>query len=265
MSSQLLALPRELQWLIFDVFLAPLTIKRTPALDIYALPHQWPEHPDLGSFLTLASACKGVRTEALSYFEQRCLRKMTFYFDNMLSLYKFHQAVTSLKPEYSSARFSLRTRCPQICPNLSATENDETHQFMKQNTSDLDWERLGPDWYSYGGPTKEGSHKCEAMGSQCVHAVKHRGKAIIDIIHFEGQNGLKLVHRGIRSLRSSNYWEMLGTLGALSFKEYDPVKAENSYLQALCDGGESLRRSRGGSRYSEGMEKLVEALDEDDG
>ena len=256
--ATLVGLPRELKWLIFDEFFAAFTI-RPPVLDTYALPNQWPEHPDLRVLLALVSTCKELRAEALSYFEQRCLPTMTFYFDNTPSVYRFYQSVYTRKPEYLSIQFSLRTRCNLVCPNTLAAENEVTHQFMKSNMEVLDWEPLGLGWHIYTGPGEEGWYKWEVMGGLRSHVAKIKGTSIIDAVHISDGGHLKLVHRGIRKLAMSDYCEMTGTLGALDWRCYDKDAVEYAYLEALSVGGEILENNNTNS-YLIGMEKLVSAL-----
>ena len=97
-----------------------------------------------------------------------------------------------------------------------------------------------------------------------MHIVQRRGTAIIDSVDLPGSHQLKLVHRGIRDLNVSDYWEMIGKLGALDWSGYDNDAVEVAYLDALAAGGETIGNARN-SKYLVGMERLVSALCELDG
>ncbi|KAK3711712.1 hypothetical protein LTR37_009489 [Vermiconidia calcicola] len=110
---KLLDLPRDVKWMIFDYFLPDVTA-RAKNENTYALPHEWPENPEL-SYLTdyfaIIDTCDDLRKEAVAYFKPRW--DMVFYFDSLYPLQEIYHRVAALKPEYLSViRFSLRTQAP---------------------------------------------------------------------------------------------------------------------------------------------------------
>ncbi|KAK3720163.1 hypothetical protein LTR37_003987 [Vermiconidia calcicola] len=111
--SKLLDLPRDVKWMIFDHFLPDVTAWAKDE-NTYALPHEWPENPNL-SYLTdyfaIIDTCDSLRNEAIAYSKPRW--NMTFYFDSLYPLRELYHHVASLKPEHlSMIRFSLRTQAP---------------------------------------------------------------------------------------------------------------------------------------------------------
>ena len=254
-TPQLLELPRETKWIIFDLFLKSFTI-RPAILETYALPYQWPGHsPDLSVYLALVSTCKELRAEAQAYFEQRCLPKMTFYFDKVPYLYDFYQDVKAAQPDYLKAmRFSLRSRCQLLCPDPNGSEKKAILIFIMNNTTELIPHLVHTSFSVSERPATEGWY--ESPGGS-LH-VQHRGTTIIDALHMSTHN-LKIVGREIRGLQGSNYLEMTGTFSALDWSGYDHEVVKESYLEALCTGAEELQQNHG-NNYTVGMEKLVMAL-----
>ena len=259
--SPLLDLPRDIKWLVFDVFLLTYTIRPTD-MDIYALPHQWPEQPDLSIYLALVATCKELRDEVTSYFEERCLPKMTFYFDSLPSLFGFYSVVKTSKPDYLKIRFSLRNRCAMLTPPCLSWSNGATLDFMYHTMSNFDHGDLYENRPHDNMPKAEGWHDWSSVSSGVWIHVHRRGNIIIDTVLAPEDDGLKLTSREIRGPGApSMYWEMTGILDRLDWSKYDDDMVGRRYLDVLSNSAEEFESTPGWS-YQNCMEVLVKELHE---
>lgn len=105
--SRLLALPKELRLIVYDMLFQPLTV-RPDNFDVYVLYTEWPKR-ETGIISTLAKTCKTLSTETEDHFESQYLSSMILFFDNVPQLYDFSCAVKELPAPYQEITICIYT------------------------------------------------------------------------------------------------------------------------------------------------------------
>ena len=250
-----MGLPLDIKWMIFDIFLQHLAVQ-PKAVDIYALPHEWPKWPkdDLSEYFALVSTCEQMRKEATSYFEQRILPNMTFYFDSAPALYEFYQSVFKLKPEYKTARFSLRTPYKLGLPHTY--HRSRLRKFVLHQAG-LPGSWVYSSQWSFPDLAVGERHTVEHSGGVSLR-VHEEGHSKFEVFDFPTKTALKLFVRRIQGEGSSGYWELVGEVQALDWTGYDHQSESQKVIDAIEEGVEQLAGTAI-SAYEANMSRLVGA------
>ncbi|KAK4900273.1 hypothetical protein LTR27_002497 [Elasticomyces elasticus] len=108
--SRLLALPKEIRLIVYDMLFDPMTI-RPDNPESYVLITEWPKI-NTSIICKLAKVCKQVNNEAQAHFAANYLSKLVLYFDNVPDLFAFGNAVKHLPTHYKNIGIVLHT-CPK--------------------------------------------------------------------------------------------------------------------------------------------------------
>ncbi|KAK5691349.1 hypothetical protein LTR17_025656 [Elasticomyces elasticus] len=108
--SRLLALPKEIRLIVYDMLFDPMTI-RPDNFESYVLITEWPKI-NTSIICKLAKVCKQVNNEAQAHFAANHLSKLVLYFDNVPDLFAFGNAVEQAPTRYKIIAIVLHT-CPK--------------------------------------------------------------------------------------------------------------------------------------------------------
>ncbi|KAK5728893.1 hypothetical protein LTR15_002034 [Elasticomyces elasticus] len=121
--SRLLALPKELRLIIYDMLFEPMTI-RPDSFEIYVLFTEWPK-VNTSIISKVAQICKQVNIEAKAHFETNFLSKIMLYFDNMLELIQLDSKLSQASEKYRAITVTLYTSPRSWLRSVSlATRNE---------------------------------------------------------------------------------------------------------------------------------------------
>ncbi|KAK4893568.1 hypothetical protein LTR27_008035 [Elasticomyces elasticus] len=107
--TNLLGLPAELRLLIYDAIFEPLIAAGEESNVFYVTPRKPPRNP-LADYTSLIRTCKEVSHEAVQHFRKHYLLRVTFHFNDALTLHDFqHRILQHHRNVHDTVKFIIST------------------------------------------------------------------------------------------------------------------------------------------------------------